>query len=61
MAAGEQADEQPVDHVFLTDDAQRHLPADVLDQAGIGGRGGLCWWPVECANWGERMTSSTGA
>jgi hypothetical protein len=33
VAAGEKADEQTVDHVFLSDDAQRDLAADVLDQA----------------------------
>ena len=35
---GEDADEQPVDHVLLTHDAQRDLAADVLNEAGIRGR-----------------------
>jgi hypothetical protein len=38
VPAGEEADEQTVDHVALSDDAQRDLAADVLDQARVGAR-----------------------
>ena len=33
VAAGEKADEQPVDHVVLADDAPRDLARDVLDES----------------------------
>ena len=35
VAAGEQADQQPVDHVVLADDPPRDLPRDVLHQSRI--------------------------
>ena len=35
MAAGEQADQQPIDHVVLADDAARDLARDVLNEARI--------------------------
>ena len=35
VSAGEKTDEQPVDHVVLTDDAPRDLARDILDQPRI--------------------------
>jgi len=42
VAAGEQADEQSVDHVVLADHATRDLPRDVLHESRIRGGGDLC-------------------
>ena len=38
VTTGEKADEQPVDHVILADDAPPDLPRDFLYEAGVGRR-----------------------
>jgi hypothetical protein len=35
VTAGEEADEQPLDHVFLADDALADLRHDVAHESGI--------------------------
>ena len=39
MSASEEADEKPIHHVVLTDDAPRNLARDILDQPRIRRRG----------------------
>ena len=39
VSAGEKADEQPIDHVVLTDDTPRDLTRNVLNQPRIRRRG----------------------
>jgi hypothetical protein len=41
VAASEETDEEPVDHVLLSNDTECDLAAHVLDEAGVGGRGSL--------------------
>ena len=38
VTSGEEADQQPVDHIVLTDDATRDLTRHVLNEAGISRR-----------------------
>jgi hypothetical protein len=39
VSAGEKADEQPIHHVILSDDASCDLPRDILNQPRVRRRG----------------------
>jgi hypothetical protein len=41
VTAGQETDEQPVDHVFLPDDAPRGLPRHLVNEPGVSRRLGL--------------------